>query len=151
MCSCTRLLNYLYRFRQKNTMKSIWDSLLLWGKERKPVLPNLRKEFGPKCKGGRKSFCLKLGRRWWSRQWFKLFPRILWVYLSFQLVYAKILKPWFESSSGFKEMVRKSTRLNGVRFVLQNPWEVWALEIYRNLIMPCLLNKCGGCHIKGIR
>ena len=48
-------------------------------------------------------------------------------------------------------MLRKFTRLNGIHFVPQNLWEVWVLEIFRNLIMPCLLNKCGGCYIKRIR
>ena len=51
------------------------------------------------------------------------------------------LKPWFRSFGGVKGILRRSIGLSGVRFVPQGPWEVWVLEIFRNLIMLCLLNR----------
>ena len=50
-----------------------------------------------------------------------------------------------------KGIQKRSIGSNGVLFVLQRPWEVWVLEIFRNLIMLCLLNRYGGFSTKRIR
>ena len=113
------------------------SALLIW-----------RKEFGLKCRGGRRNYCPKLEKESWSRRWFNLFPRIPWVFLKYWLGCVKTLKPWFGGFGEVKGIQRRSIGLSGVHFVPQRPWEVWVLEIFRNLIMLCLLNRYGICFTK---
>ena len=81
-------------------MRNIWVYLLLLGETGQRTLLKLKNGFGVICKVGRKSCCLKLVGRLWLRQWSNLSWFIQWVFLSFWLVFVKILKPWSENFGG---------------------------------------------------
>ena len=100
MCKLKRLLKWHLMFQPSSIMRSTWSCHLLLVETKRPVLHRLKKGSGVECKVGRKSSCLKLVRKWWSRRLSNLYRPTLWVFSSFRLVYVKILKLWFVSLGG---------------------------------------------------
>ena len=63
--------NLPWKYQKSYNTRSIWDYHLWWDKTKRPVSTILRREYGKKFEGGRKSFCLKQVERFSSKSWSK--------------------------------------------------------------------------------
>ena len=130
-------------FHPFNIIRNIWGFLLLLAKIRWLTLIISKNRFGLGFRAARKGSYPKLERGSWLRWWSNLSQFTWWVFSSYRLACARILKLWFKSFCQVMVTRRKFIGLNGVLFVLLNLLEVWAFRISKSLTMLCLQNWFG--------